>query len=242
MEAMILAAGLGTRLRPLTEHTPKALIDVGGIPMLERVARRLIEAGADRLIVNVHHHADQVERFLGDGSSFKVDLRISHEEEAPLETGGGLAAARDLFAKEAPFFLHNVDVVSDLDLRAMYAAHLADSEFRLATLAVNQRPTSRPLLVDASGVCGVANKGRRWLREARAPRGGVTELGFAGVHVVSPEIFDLMHERGAFSIIDVYMRLIEDGHRVAAFDMSDAAWFEVGSIERLEKARRLLQK
>jgi NDP-sugar pyrophosphorylase family protein len=242
MEAMILAAGMGTRLRPLTEHTPKALIELDGIPMLERVARRLIEAGAERLIVNVHHHADQVERFLDEKSSFGVEVLISREEKDPLETGGGLAAAAGLFTKEAPFLLHNVDVISDLDLRALYAAHLADPESRLATLAVSQRKTSRPLLVDELGVCGVANKSRGWLREARAPRGVVTELGFAGVHVISPEIFHLMHERAAFSIIDVYMRLIGDGQRVAALDISDAVWFEVGSLERLERAQRRLQE
>lgn len=241
MEAMILAAGLGTRLRPLTEHTPKALIEVAGIPMLERVARRLIEAGADRLIVNVHHHADHIERFFEEHRDFGVEVRLSREEEAPLETGGGLAAASGLFGKEAPFFLHNVDVVSDLNLRAMYAAHLADPEFRLATLAVSRRETSRPLLVDEVGVCGVANRDQGWRRQARAPRGTVEELGFSGVHVVSPEIFGLMHERGAFSIIDVYMRLIAEGHRVAALDIGDAAWFEVGNLERLERARRFVR-
>ncbi|UCG76267.1 MAG: nucleotidyltransferase family protein [Gemmatimonadota bacterium] len=240
MEAMILAAGLGTRLRPLTEQTPKALIEVAGTPMLERVARRLVEAGAERLIVNVHHHADQVERFLEEKLNFGVEVLISREVTEPLETGGGLAAAADLFAKTAPFFLHNVDVISDLDLRAMYAAHLDDPQPRLATLAVSQRDTRRPLLVDERGVYGVANKSRGWQREARPPRGAVTELGFAGVHVISPEIFRLMHERHAFSIIDVYMRLLEDGQHVAAFDISDVSWYEVGNLERLERARSLI--
>ena len=113
MEAMILAAGVGERLRPLTEHAPKALVEVAGVPMLERVARRLIDAGADRLIINVHHHADQIEEYVRRRGGFGVEIRFSREEGAPLETGGGLLAAAPLFERSQPFLLHNVDVISD---------------------------------------------------------------------------------------------------------------------------------
>lgn len=250
---MILAAGLGTRLRPLTEHTPKALVEVGGRPALEHVARRLVAAGADRLIVNVHHHADQVERFLRERDGFGVDVRISREEERPLETGGGLLAAASHFRGRAPFFLHNVDVLSQIDLEALYAAHLdassgsgpgngdgsADADPPVATLAVSRRETSRPVLVDDEGVCGLANLRTGWRREEREPSGEMRERGFSGVHVISPEIFSRITERGVFSIMDVYLRLVAEGARIAARDVSGALWLEIGDPERLERARRL---
>lgn len=276
MEAMILAAGLGTRLRPLTDRIPKALVEVAGVPLLERVARALIAAGTHRLIVNVHPHADQVVRFLEERDGFGVEVRISFEEEVePLETGGGLRAAAPLFEKEVPFFLHNVDVVSDLGLRAMYEAHVraaargtarpepgptaggapaagtgaaglggdaprSASRPLLATLAVQERSTSRPLLVDEEGIYGVANLRTGWRREARQPVGETRELGFCGIHVVSPEIHDRMTEEGRFPIWDPYFRLVADGWRLAPYDIGGARWLEVGTPERLERARELL--
>lgn len=250
MDAMILAAGLGTRLRPLTEHTPKALVEVGERPALEHVARRLVAAGADRLIVNVHHHADQVERFLDERDGFGVDVRISREEERPLETGGGLLAAEPLFRKDAPFFLHNVDVLTEIDLEALYAAHLEAASTAsgdgpteaippLATLAVSRRETSRPMLVDDVGVRGLANRKTGWRREEREAVGETRERGFSGVHVISPEIFPRITERGVFSIMDVYLRLVSEGARLAVRDVSEALWLEIGDPERLARARRL---
>lgn len=268
-EAMILAAGLGTRLRPLTERMPKALVPVAGAPLLERVARRLIEAGARRLVVNAHHHADRIERFLGSRAGFGVEVRVSREDDAerPLETGGGLRRAGPLFEGEAPFFLHNVDVLSDVDLRAMYARHLeaAGSEGRgrsvarpqgegaptagspgggplLATLAVQARETSRPLLVDEAGVFGLANRRTGWRRTAREPAGEVRELGFCGIHVVSPEIHGRITERGRFPIWDPYLRLVGDGWRILPYDIGAARWLEVGTPERLARARELLSE
>ena len=242
MEAMILAAGLGTRLRPLTDRRPKALLEVGGVPLLERVARRLIAVGADRLIVNVHHHADQVTRFLERKGGFGVEVRLSREETEPLETGGGLRAAAHLFEEDAPFFLHNVDVLSDLDLRAMHRTHVGASASGpvLATLPVQARETSRPLLVDDQGVYGVANRrtGRR--REARRPVGEERELGFCGIHVVSPEIRVRMTEVGTFPIWEPYFRLVGEGWRLLPYEIGEARWLEVGSLERLERAREAL--
>lgn len=237
---MILAAGLGTRLRPLTDDRPKALVEVAGVPMLERVARALIDAGVGRLIVNVHHHAGMIERFVRERDGFGVEVRISREEgPAPLETGGGLLAAAGHFESGEPFFLHNVDVISDLDLPAMYARHL---EFPcLATLAASRRETSRPLLVDDRGVFGVADRRSGWRREARRAGTGARESGFAGIHVVSPRIFPLLTEQGTFSIIDAYMRLIADGHRISVFDIGETEWHEVGTPRRLERARRRLE-
>jgi NDP-sugar pyrophosphorylase family protein len=237
---MILAAGLGTRLRPLTDTTPKALVTVGGVTMLERIARRLIAAGVDRLIVNVHHHADQVARFIDERHGFGIDVRISPEEGAPLETGGGVLHARPHFRQDAPFFLHNVDVITDAPLEAMYRAHLDTGA--LATLAVSDRPSNRLLAFDDRGLRGrvAARSGDGdWAREAV---GETVPKAFAGIHVISPEFFDALDEDGAFSIIPPYLRLAAEGRTILPYHIGDALWLEVGDPQRLERARRLLQR
>jgi len=233
---MILAAGLGTRLRPLTDETPKALIEVGGRTLLDRVGERLVEAGADRLVVNVHHHAERVIRFVEEWD-VGVEVRISREEPNVLETGGGLLHARRHFREDAPFFLHNVDVLSTADLGAMYGVHR--SRGHLATLAVGSRDTARLLLFDERGLYGRQRaEGRR--ERVRDPVGQTRELGFNGIHVVDPRIFSLMdQERGRFSIISVYMRLAGLGERIAPWNVGEAAWMDVGTPERLARARSL---
>jgi MurNAc alpha-1-phosphate uridylyltransferase len=241
MEAMILAAGLGTRLRPLTDTIPKALVAVAGVPMLERVGRALVAAGATRLVINVHHHADKIEAFVHEQNGFGVPYAISREPgDTPLETGGGLLYAREHFRSGAPFFLHNVDVISDMDLAGMYREHLAGR--RLVTLAVNERDTSRPLLFDRRGLYGWADRrpGREAEQRVREPDGPSREWGFAGAHVIDPAIFPLLTESGKFSIIPPYLRLAGAGHAILPFDVSAATWLEIGSVERLEEARRVL--
>ena len=235
MEGMILAAGLGTRLRPLTHEIPKALIEVGGKPMLERTAQRLIDAGADRLIINVHHHADQVFRFLDEVDRFGVDVRVSHEVEEALETGGGLKYAAEHFRKEAPFFMHNSDIFTDIDLRELYRAHRGSGA--LATLAVRQAETNRFLVFDAEdALCGYGDRdGNEHI--VREPVGETVRRDFCGVQVISPRIFDLMTESGVFSIINTYLRLSKEGERIVPHDVGDAVWIDIGKPERLENAR-----
>ena len=238
---MILAAGLGTRLRPLTDRVPKALVEVGGIPMLARVARRLVEAGVDRLIVNVHHRADEVAHYLeGLGPELGVEILVSREEDQPLETGGGLLRAAPLFRRGEPFLLHNVDVIIDIDLGAMVRAHAMEA---LATLAVHERETSRFLLFDEEGLLGWENPANGASKAARRPRGGVRRIAFAGVHVLSPQVFALLeadYDRDArFSIIDAYLRWAARGHRVAPHDVTKAFWVEVGTPDRLARAEAL---
>ena len=238
VDGMILAAGLGTRLRPLTDHTPKALITVAGVPMLERVARRLVAAGVDRLIINVHHHADQVVDFVGRRSGFGVDVRISHEPDGPLETGGGLRHARPHF-RGGPFLLHNVDVITDVDLRAMLRAH--EEAGALATLAVQDRPARRFLRFDDAGLQARVNRDTDTVDTARPVHGHPRDRAFAGMHVVSEEIFDLLSEDGAFSILVPYLRLSGRGHRILPYDITGALWLEVGDPDRLEAARRFMR-
>lgn len=237
MEAMILAAGLGTRLLPLTHDIPKALVEVGGVPMLERVARRLIDAGAHRLIINVHAHADQVIRFVEEADDFGVEVRISHEPERALETGGGLKFAAEHFERKEPFFIHNSDILTNVDLEALYRAH-GDSD-ALATLAVRSVETQRFLVFDDRGdLCGYGDKeGNEHL--VREPAGSGRRYDFCGVQVVSPRIFDLMTETGVFSIINTYLRLSKAGAHVRPHVVGDITWIDVGKPERLEEARAM---
>jgi NDP-sugar pyrophosphorylase family protein len=234
---MILAAGLGTRLRPLTDHTPKALLDVGGVPIIERVARRLIEAGADRLIVNTAHLAQQIEDFVRARDGFGVETVFSREDPGPLETGGALLAARAHFRGDAPFLLHNADILSAIPLGEMYAAHAAAGD-PLATVAVLDRPTSRRLLFDDRGLLGRTDEGKGLDLRVRPPAGEVHAVPFAGIHVISPRIFGLLTERGAFSILDPYLRLAADGERILPFRVDGHAWIDIGRPEQLEQARQ----
>lgn len=235
---MVLAAGLGTRLRPFTDDMPKVLIEVDGVPILERIIRYLTAAGVDRIIVNTHHHADQIERFVFDREDLGVEILLSAEPDQPLGTGGGLLNATSLFRRDEPFVLYNGDIITDLDLAAMSDAHRTDD--RLATLAVNHRETARCLLFDDRGLYGWANLSTGESKTSREARGEKHAIPFAGVHVLSPQIFDLISERGAFSIIPVYLKLARTGYRILPHDVSTALWLEIGNPERLETARRVV--
>jgi len=235
MDAMILAAGVGSRLGSITRELPKALVPVAGMPVLEHVARRLLAAGAERLIINVHHFAEQIVKFVETRHGFGVEVCFSHEVEVPLETGGGLLLATRFFRRDAPFFLHNADVLTNLDLGRLYARHRESRA--LATLAVQQRESSRYLLFDEHGLCGRLDRSRVGSAELHATAEDVRHFAFTGVHVVSPELLDRITERGRFSIIDVYLRLAGAGSRIAPFDIGRAHWHEIGSPERLADAR-----
>jgi NDP-sugar pyrophosphorylase family protein len=234
---MLLAAGLGTRLRPLTDHTPKALAPVAGVPMLEHVVRRLLAAGADRLVINVHHLGEQIADYAAARGGWGVETLVSDEREAsdrPLETGGGVRYAAPLLRRDAPFFLHNTDILTDLPLAAMYAAHMKNGV--LATVAVMERETSRYLLFDEAGLLGRTNERTGVELRAREPVGAVRKLAFAGVHVVSPRLLDRISEHGAFPIWDPYLRLVAAGERVLPYRADDSHWFDVGSPAQLERA------
>ena len=239
MEAMILAAGLGTRLRPLTHDIPKALVPVGDKPMLEHVARRLIDAGCDRLIINVHHHADQVLRFLDEHDNFGIDVAVSLEPDQALETGGGLKKAESLFMKKKPFFMHNSDVFTGINLTELYITHSDGNA--VATLAVREAETNRFLLFDEDeNLCGYGDReGNEHI--TGVPKGGTARLDFCGVQVISPDIFALMTETGVFSIINTYLRLSKEGHRIRPHRIDGAVWIDIGKPESLDEARALLE-
>jgi NDP-sugar pyrophosphorylase family protein len=238
---MLFAAGLGTRLRPLTDHTPKALVEVGGVPILERVARRLIAAGADRLIINTHHFGEQIERYVRERGGWGVEVLFAREErETPLETGGGLLRAAPLFRGDAPFFLHNADILTGLPLEEMYRAH--GESGALATLAVMERPTSRHLLFDERGLLGRTDERKGLDLRVRPAEGEARKLAFGGVHVVSPEFLSRITEHGVFSILDPYLRLAGEGERILPFRVDGFLWLDIGSPQQLEAARRAVEE
>jgi NDP-sugar pyrophosphorylase family protein len=235
MEAMVFAAGRGTRLAPLTDRLPKALVQVGGVALIERVGRRLVAAGATRLVVNLHPFAERVEAFLRERGGFGVEVRLSHEREGPLETGGGLLAAAPLFRAAGTILLHNVDVLTDLPLADLAAAH--ERSGALATLAVADRPSARRLLFDADGLVGRIDEAKGLRVEARPARGAVRALAFQGVHAVAPALLGRITERGVFSILEPYLRLAREGERILPFPADRFRWIDVGRSADLERAR-----
>lgn len=240
MKAMVLAAGLGTRLRPLTDDRPKALVTLGGRTLLEIALERLRSFGVDEVIVNTHHFAEMVEDYLRARGNFGMRIEISREETL-LDTGGGLKNAAWFFleggsAEQAgqPFLVHNVDVLSTIDLARMMAFHRERDA--LATLAVAERPTSRYLLFDNQGeLCG-RRAGRDGEPEMVRPAAGVQALAFAGIHVVSPRIFSRLDEDGAFSIVPAYLRMAGAGEKIAAFRADAYEWRDLGRVESLRAA------
>lgn len=236
MKALLFAAGVGSRLRPLTDATPKALISVGGDPLLERALVHLKGAGCDEFVVNAHHHAEQVAAFCATlASRYDVTVRVSREDDLLLETGGGLKKAARWLAGDEPFFIRNADVVTDLDPLVLLYAHRAASP--LATLAVRERKSSRAFLFDEAGrLVGHVDDKSGATRWTRAAVPGARRLSFDGIHIASPLLPGLLTESGSFSIVDSYLRLASEGADIRAFDASRWTWFDVGTPEKLAAA------
>jgi NDP-sugar pyrophosphorylase family protein len=239
MKAMILAAGLGTRLHPLTSDRPKALVEVSGHTMLEIALRRLRAFGVTDVIVNTHHFAEKMHDYL-QVRDFGMRIEISHED-ALLDTGGGLKHAEHFFLApgsnpDEPFILHNVDVLSTIDLARMMRFHTEHAA--LATLAVQHRATSRYLLFDESGeLCG-RRAGVDGAVEFARPAAQLNALAFSGVHILSPRIFEKMEERNSFSIIAAYLRLAAQAEKIVAFPADEFYWRDLGRPESILEATK----
>lgn len=236
---MVLAAGLGTRLRPLTNDRPKALVEIKGRTLLEITLARLHRFGVREVIINTHHFADVLTRYLEDHKNFGMHIEISREDDLLLDTGGGLKKAGKFFLRDSgdtPFILHNVDVLSTIDLHEMIAVHRKHDA--LATLAVRDRKSSRLLLFDShSDLCG------RQITKDNTPLTQMVRaclhpqaLAFCGIHVISPRLLRLMSEQGVFSIIDVYLRLAGAGEKIRAFRADEYYWRDLGRPEHLAQA------
>ena len=241
MRAMILAAGLATRLRPLTEDRPKALVDISGRTLLEITLERLRKCGVDKVIVNVHHLADMVVEYLEANDNFGMWIEVSREESL-LDTGGGLKKAAWFFLEDParldePFILHNVDVLSTIDLGHMLQFH-SDNE-TLATLAVQERDTSRYLLFDDQlQLCGRQSEADGKMEIVRESEHPPQALAFSGIHVISPRLLQKMTEEGKFSIIDAYLSLAGRDCRIMAFRADEYSWRDVGRLENLRRAQK----
>jgi mannose-1-phosphate guanylyltransferase len=234
---MILAAGLGTRLRPLTNDRPKALVEVAGRTLLEITLTRLKEFGVREAIVNTHHFAEMIPAYLKKHENFGMRIEISHED-ALLDTGGGLKKAAWFFEDSSePFLLHNVDVISTIDLRRMAQFHAQQNA--LATMATQERKTSRPLLFDEEGRLRARGE-KESVPILGAKDAGMHALAFAGIHVISPRIFSVMRETGVFSIIDAYLRLSAEGDKIVAFRADEYRWRDLGRPENVAEAAREL--
>jgi NDP-sugar pyrophosphorylase family protein len=239
MKAMVLAAGLGTRLRPLTDDRPKALVEVAGRTLLEITLTRLRTFGIREVIINVHHFADMILEYLKATDNFGMHIEISREEIL-LDTGGGLKKAGHFFgansSAEEPFLLHNVDVISTIDLQRMMRFHIEHQA--MATLAVQERKTSRYLLFDEQlHLCGRRSGGDGKAEQVRSAT-STQALAFAGIHVISPRLITMMTETGAFSIIDSYLRLAGQDEKILAFRADEYYWRDLGRPDDLKQAGR----
>lgn len=234
MKAMVLAAGLGTRLRPLTDDRPKALVEVAGRTLLELTLARLRAFGIQDVIINTHHFADKISAYLHSHENFGMHIEISYEEVL-LDTGGGLKKAASFFCgSDDPFLVHNVDVLSTIDFNQMLQFHKERNA--LATLAVQNRSTSRYLLFDENGrLCG-RRTGVAGEPELVRPVRAMQALAFCGIHVLSPRIFSVMEEERTFSVIPLYLRLAERNEAVLAYRADQYYWRDLGRPEQIERA------
>ena len=235
---MVFAAGLGTRLRPLTNDRPKALVEIEGQTLLEITLARLREFGIQDVVINVHHFAEKVVAYLAEHANFGMRIQISREDVL-LDTGGGLKKAAHFFLDDTdhaaePIIIHNVDVLSTIDLAKMVQAHNASKV--LATLAVQERKTSRYLLFDEYlELCG-RRIGEQATAEIVRKSRRAQALAFAGIHVISPRLLTKLTEDGAFPIINAYLRLVGHGERIVGFRTDQYRWRDVGRLEDLENA------
>jgi NDP-sugar pyrophosphorylase family protein len=233
MKAMIFAAGLGTRLGHLTKHTPKALVKVNGKTLLEHVIIKLKQAGVDDIIINVHHFSEQIIDFV-DRNDFCVNIHFSVEEGALLDTGGGLKKASWFFDDDRPFFIHNVDVISDINLQEMYDIHCKENV--IAVLAVRNRITQRYFLFDDKNrLCGRENLSinERIIASHVSSNQRLHRLAFSGIHVVSPLIFDFMpKDKDVFPITEIYLQI---ANKILAYQHDYGKWMDMGKIENLSE-------
>ncbi len=232
---MILAAGMGTRLRPLTDTKPKALVEVNGKPMISYVIESLTAAGVTDIIVNVHHFADQLKEYF-DKNLFEADIVISDETDVLLDTGGALNKAEWFLRGDESFIVHNVDIMSDINLEELISNHVQNES--MATLAVRSRHSSRYLLFDNQHqLIGWENVKTHEMKLVKPKKGEVHSFAFSGIQIIDPEIFPLIKETGAFSLIDLYLRLAASYHiRFYAHDYSH--WFDLGTAENIAEAEK----
>ena len=238
---MIFAAGLGTRLKPLTDTLPKALVPVGGKPLLQHIIEKLKLSGFDEIIINIHHFGQQIIDFVESNNHFDIRIEFSDEREKLLDTGGGIKKASWFFDDGKPFLVHNVDILSNIDLNELYNSHLKRNS--LATLVCSERQTSRYLLFDNE------HHLKGWINEStgeiKSPfsnlnRLQTNKLAFSGIHILNPAIFSYMTDfPDRFPVIDFYLSLCNRG-KISCCIPSDLHLIDVGKLNSLEEAADFL--
>ncbi|MCF8241530.1 MAG: nucleotidyltransferase family protein [Melioribacteraceae bacterium] len=236
MKAMILAAGLGTRLKPLTESKPKALVEIKGRTLLEHNIEKLSSFGIKEIIVNVHHFSDKVISFL-ENKKFGGDVRIiiSDETSQILDTGGAVKKASKYFESE-PFILHNVDIISNINLAGLVESHINSNS--IATLAVRNRESSRYLLFDEDRMCGWENI-RTGEKKIKCEKNSLKRLAYSGIQIIDPKLFHYFPDENVFSIIDLYISIC-DKEKISGFCHDEDYWFDLGTVEKLKLAEKYI--
>ncbi len=238
MKALVFAAGLGTRLKPLTDTMPKALVQVGGLPLLEIAIQKLSKVGVTDFIINIHHFAEKIEEFIAHRPISNLKFTFSDERELLLDTGGGLKKAADFFKDESPFFIYNADIINTLDLKEMYSSHIQSKAD--VTLSVMERESSRKLLFDKnSNLVGWKNILKNEYRWTNQPISDYTECAFSGIHILNPSVLQLLpKDKTVFSMIDFYLEI---GSKVCIkpYCKNDATLIDVGKPETLALANQL---
>ncbi|MFH1610397.1 MAG: sugar phosphate nucleotidyltransferase [Patescibacteria group bacterium] len=231
MRALILAAGFGTRLQPITNKIPKALVEIKGKTFLERAILYLQRNHIEEILINTHHFAEQIQNFLKN-KKFGIPVRTIFESEI-LDTGGAIKNTKYFLQNSDPFVVYNVDVITDLNLKPAIDFHKKNNN--LATLLVKERPTQRPFIVDANNLI-VGHKNLK-LNETRMIKKdfqkSLHDVGFLGIHILSPNIFNLMPQENVFGATPFYLDLIEKGQDINIFDCGDCFWEDVGSLEKI---------
>ena len=239
MKAMIFAAGLGTRLKPLTDSRPKALVSINGKPMLEWVILRLIKADIKDIIVNVHHYAEQIINFLNSRDNFNINIEISLEQNL-LDTGGGVKKTSWFFEGEKDFLIHNCDILSGIDLKNIYIEHTLKNAD--ATLCVSKRKSSRYLLFDSNGcLCGWKSEKENKILWTDKAVSMVNEFAFNGIHILSQKLLKKFKAESKYPIIPEYLRLAKE-NRICAYDASNDPWIDLGRQENLKNVSQLFTK
>lgn len=239
MKAMILAAGLGTRLKPWTDHHPKALALVNGKSLLQRNIEYLQQFGITEVLVNVHHFADQIIEAVQKNNGWGSKITISDETDEVLETGGGLKKAAWYFEGTSSFVLMNVDILTSLDMHAMIQAHASNKP--LATLAISERTTSRYFLFDGQQqLKGWRNvvTGEEKPVDISKKIADLKQMAFSGIHIIDPSLLTLVERTGKFSMVDVYLDLC-DKHSILGYDHTGAVLVDVGKPESIIKAETI---
>ena len=239
MKAMILAAGLGTRLRPLTNDKPKALVPFMGVPMLEIIIQKLLAAGIDRIVGNIHHYADQVIDFMVSRNYYDDRVILSDERELLMDTGGGVLKARPYLEDDQPFILYNVDVYTNLDIKKLYDHHLKSDA--LVTLAVTSRQTSRSLLFDKDRyLAGWKHNQTGERKTVRDPAGTLQAYANSCVHILDQDFFTYNRLKGIVSLTDIYLGLAAE-HKISCFVHNEDFWYNLGLLESFRKAEQKLK-